>query len=394
MGKLRIAITGATGLLGRNLLFEFIKQNLHQLDEIDVFILGRRSEGKGLKDRIEEIIREDGCLYCGTDRAGDILARIQTMEMDLIQEKLRLSREDYARLKSFKIDFFFHVAALTDFRSSPAVVEALYSTNVYGTKQIIGLVSTLKVGEFCYVGSAYSCGKVSGKIGPDYVKLDQEFRNPYEKTKLEAELLVREFSRSSGVKCRFFRPSTIGGRLMEAPLGAVCKFDVFYSCAAWFVRMKMKMFQQGENIYDTPLSLDIRVCCNLTSGLNIVPVDYAAKAMYQVCMQDGSVNDVHLVNVKETPHTLYIPLMMKMLNVTGVKTVDFVPDDKNKVESFYYKTIGNVFTPYMNDGRVSFDTKNLTSILSNAGLACPKVDEANFEVLLNYAKKFNFGINK
>ena len=103
-------------------------------------------------------------------------------------------------LKSKAIDLFFHIAALTDFRDTPGVVKALKQTNVYGTQQILELVETLKVREFCYVGSAYSCGTKSGNIKPDYVNGKMVFRNPYEASKLEAENLVRKFSvrRSQG----------------------------------------------------------------------------------------------------------------------------------------------------------------------------------------------------
>ena len=33
---MRIVITGATGLLGRNLLFEIIKQDLNNLDDLEI----------------------------------------------------------------------------------------------------------------------------------------------------------------------------------------------------------------------------------------------------------------------------------------------------------------------------------------------------------------------
>ncbi|MBF0533195.1 MAG: SDR family oxidoreductase, partial [Candidatus Omnitrophica bacterium] len=211
MKKLRIAITGATGLLGRNLLFEILKQQRNNLGSLEIFVLGRRSPGKSLRERIDEIINDDGRGYCGFTDSRESLESVRAMEMDLVEDKLRLSQEDYKELKSSLIDFFFHIAALTDFRSSEAVTEALYKTNVYGTKQILQLASNLNVKEFSYVGSAYSCGKASGDILPNQIDLRRQFRNPYEKTKAEAELLVREFSKTTNTKCRYFRPSTICG---------------------------------------------------------------------------------------------------------------------------------------------------------------------------------------
>ena len=45
---MRIALTGVTGLLGRNLLFEFIRQHEHDLDNLEIFILGRNGREKSL----------------------------------------------------------------------------------------------------------------------------------------------------------------------------------------------------------------------------------------------------------------------------------------------------------------------------------------------------------
>jgi nucleoside-diphosphate-sugar epimerase len=47
---MRVALTGATGFLGRNLLFEIVKRNLQALDRLQVVVLGRfppATEGTG-----------------------------------------------------------------------------------------------------------------------------------------------------------------------------------------------------------------------------------------------------------------------------------------------------------------------------------------------------------
>jgi len=394
MSKLRIAITGATGLLGRNLLFEIIKQNLENLDSLELYVLGRRSGGTSIQQRIADIVRKDGLLYIGLDRADEILRCIHPMEMDLNKEKLRLSDDNYKKLKTNPIDFFFHIAALTDFRKTPLVAKSLYNTNVYGTKKIIELVSTLKVDELCYVGSAYSCGKISGDIKPDYIKINQEFRNPYEKTKLEAEMLVREFAKKTGCRCRIFRPSPIAGRLIESPLGAICKFDVFYSWASGFLKIKLKQLKTWKDKYRDNVSLDVRICYNEESGLNIVPADYGAKVIYQVCMAEDKNESYHIVNNQETPHKQYIPMMLKLLNVKGTSVVNRIPDKKNKLEALYYKTIGGVFTPYINSKPMLFDSSNINSLLKRKKLLCPAVDSDNFLFLMRYAIKHDFQINK
>jgi len=395
---MRVAITGATGLLGRNLLFEIIKQNLDNLDSLKIFILGRNKFGVNIRQRVRQILLDDGFSYLSLsgERAEEVNTRLEDVitciEADLDEHKMDIRPGDLGQLKAAPIDLFFHVAALTDFRNAPNVIDALKRTNFHGTQQVLELASSLEVGEFCYVGTAYSCGETSGDIAPDLIDQSKKFRNPYEKTKLEAELLVRDLFRKTGKRCRYFRPSTICGRLIEPPLGAINKFDVFYSWAAFFLHMKLKRLGTWKDKYTDPVDLDLRICYSPDSGLNIVPADYAAKVMYQVCVQGDPGESYHLVNEQETPHSVYIPNMLKTLNIRGTKKTDRVPEEMNGLERFYYKTVGRVFTPYITSGPMLFSTKNLRKVLDRAGLSCPAVEDERFSLLMERAKERDFGV--
>ena len=399
MSKLRIAITGATGLLGRNLLFEFLKQHFNDLDALEIFILGRDKSNVNIEQRIKQIILSDGVDYLAlnskdqTERLKEYCdAGIRYIDIDLDEDRLNIGSEDLKKLQSVSIDFFFHIAALTDFRDTPGATEALKKTNLHGTQQVLELISTLKIGEFCYTGTAYSCGMAAGNIEPDYINFNQKFRNPYESIKLEAEIEVRKFAKKTGLRCRYFRPSTICGRLIEPPLGAICKFDVFYGWAVFFFQIKLKQLKSLDNRYNEPLKLDIRICHGLKSGLNIVPADYAAKVMYQVCIQNVLGDSYHLVNNQETSYGLCITIMLDKLNIVGPRQADVIPGDMNKLERLYYKTVGKVLTPYATSEPMLFDTKNLDKILKKVKLRCPPVDEKNFLILINYAKQHDFRI--
>jgi len=395
---LRIAITGATGLLGRNLLFEIIKQNLRNLDELELFILGRNARDMNIAGRVRQIAMDDGLSYLSLDKKkAESIERfvkdgIKCIYMNLTEDKLGIDSENLRSLAADKIDIFFHLAALTDLRHTPQIIKALDRTNIYGTKQILQLASSLKIGEFCYMGTAYSCGNMRGKIKPESIDPEQKFRNPYEATKMEAEFLVKKFSKKTKTRCRYFRPSVTCGRLIEAPLGHVSKFDVFYGWAGFFLQLKMKKLQAAKDKYATPVELDMRIHYNLKSGLNIVPADYAAKVVYQVCAQEDPGESYHLVNNRETPHSVYIPLMLETVNIRGVRQADKMPDNINRLEQLYYKTAGSVFTPYITGEPMLFETGNLTSVLDNAGMSCPAVDERSFPVLMEYARKYDFGL--
>ncbi|MGB2631182.1 MAG: SDR family oxidoreductase [Candidatus Omnitrophota bacterium] len=397
---MRIVITGATGLIGQNLLFEIIKQNLRNLHNVQIIVLGRDKDGNNIHKRIKEMVLNEGIPYVTRDKSdiGAIREYCQSsiisIYADLSKKKLGLKDKEYRELKKTPIDFFFHLAAVTDLRDMPRIEHTLVKVNVGGTKQILELISSLKVREFCYTGTAYSCGDIAGSIKPDYINRSNKFRNPYEKTKLDAELLVRDFARKTKTRCRYFRPSVTCGRLIEQPLGAVNKFDVFYGWAAFFFQVKIKELANGKDIYDKPLKLDMRIRYNLKSGLNIVPADFVAKTMYQICVQNDSDESYYLVNNQETPHGVYIPLMLQSFNIAGPRQVDVIPDDMNHLERLYYKTVGKVFTPYITSDPILFDTSNLSDVLHRANLKCPVVDEKNFLLLMDYAKKHDFGIDK
>jgi len=395
--NMRIAITGATGLLGSNFLLEVIKRNINSLQNLKLVIFGKSKNNISLEKRIRNIIfDEEGKSYLDIYNIDSLntffLKNIIFIDLDLDDENSCLDRTVYKSLNEDPIDFFFHIASRTDFRSSPEVRVAVNRTNTDGTRKILNLVSQIKVLEFIYIGSAYACGRDSGIIAPDYINLNSEFRNPYELSKLQAEILVRDFSKRCGVRCRFFRPATICGRLIEKPLGATNKFDVFYSWLAWFLRMKIKHKSEKHLIYENKVRLDLRVAFNNQSGLNIVPADFIAKVIYEVCMQGDKGESYYLVNRSETPHRDYITWMLNYINIDGVSFVGEIPNAKNKIENFYYKTVGLIFTPYIDSNPMLFDTSNLDSVLRKAKLHCPPINESNFKFLLDYARRYDFGL--
>lgn len=395
----RYILTGGTGLLGRNLLFEILKQNIDNLENTTIFFLGRESEFFPLRQRVKEIIRNDGIYYLGVKPDNlqlfeKILNSIKPIGFDLTQNNLGLSKEGINQLKSAKNDFFFHVAALTNFMNTQSVKEKLEEINVVGTMRIVNLLDHISVDEAIFVSSAYVAGTTKGKVSPDHVDLKAKFRNPYEESKLKAEVLFRAFAESRGMKHRIFRPTTISGRLCEERIGSTPKFDVFYGWAAFFLRIKQKQLGTLENIYETPLKMPIRIQVNKNSGLNIIPVDYAAKIIYEATIFGHKDKNFHLAHPEDIPHEEYIKHIFESLNINGYEFVEDEPKDKNELEKFYYKTVGKIFTPYIVGDSLTFDVENLIDIHKKIKYHNLKIDRKKFLSLLDYAKKRHFHIDK
>ncbi len=395
---MRIVMTGATGNLGRAVLFELIQQHRHDLAGLDVTVLGRGEDSLPLQQRLTAMLHGPAFPALGLDLARrpevDAWAatHLHAVDADLGGEGDLIGADDLRALQGRPVDYFFHIASLTDFRDSEPVVAALERVNVRGTVRTLALAEQLDLREYIYTGSAYACGMASGVIAPDFVDLSQRFRNPYERSKLLAEVEVRAWAARTGRRFRCFRPSSIAGQLLEQPLGYMPKFDVFYAWAAMLLRMKAQLLPAGADLYQ-PAALPLRIRYSLDSGLDIVPVDYAAKAMVAVCRQDDSGESYHLTNPHgETPHEDYIGWMLQTAGIDGVRRVEGDPAGPNELEALYYRTVGKIYTPYILMPPMRFDTGSLALAVARAGLHCPVIDAEQFGILMAYAREQHFGL--
>src|SRR5688572_14179336 len=115
---MRIALTGATGFLGRNLLFEVLKRHLGAVDRLEVLVLCRSQGETPIEQRIRDIVLRDGLDYLGLTRDGSpdviegILRAITPVPLDL--EGGAVTDAARAQLTRAPIDLAIHCAALTD----------------------------------------------------------------------------------------------------------------------------------------------------------------------------------------------------------------------------------------------------------------------------------------
>jgi len=394
---MNIILTGVTGFVGRHLLFEIIKNQLDRLESLQIVILGRSQKNNSLKNRLLDIFEKEGFAYINTDNKAPIRLFLEQnvyfLEADLRKEDV-IDEDNLLKIREIDFTYFFHIAALADLRKTQKVAQDLHEQNVLGTKNILHLVKKLRVQAFNYVGTAYVSGTTTGKIQPDYRNLDQEFRNPYEKSKLEAELLVRNFAKETAIRCRYFRPSIICGRLMERPYGHTHKFDVFYELFSMMFYEKVKQFGSVSDAKQKALEIELRAIYNPTHSINIVPVDYVVKLMYQICEQNLEGDSFYLVNEENTVFGEFLEGALQALKITGVQEVRQTPEKLNNLEMMYYGRAGGLFVSYMTDHPTFFDTSNIRSFAQKNGLVCPKVGKKEAYWLIFYAMKFSFGINE
>ena len=389
------ALTGATGLVGSHLVFEIIKQNLDRLGQIRILVMGRPKAGKSLHERMVDLFKQSGYSYLGpADYDPKELAdffKHGLVCLDLaLDQPAGISPTALQTLRRYPVDYLFHLAALPDLRDRPETEAKVMEVNHTGTRRLLELVRSCEVKEFDYIGTAFVCGKLGGRITPDFLNPDAQFNNPYEESKLLAELAVREFAANSDVRCRLFRPSIVCGRLIEAPLGYVSKFDVFYQLFGFFHLLQNLL--EGSNPKNGVTDLQLRTVFAPDSSANFVPVDYLVKLLYQVCHQNAPGDSFHLVNEKNSRYRDFLSAAADEMGITGIREVDEVPFDQTFSEQLFYSRIGGLFEAYLNAPPKLFDTSNEQLVIQKAGLHCPEMDATAIRRLIRYAVGENFGM--
>ena len=122
----------------------------------------------------------------------------------------------------------FHNAASLVFRGDDPDGEP-YLSNVEGTRRILELCRCTGIRQYHHVSTAYVCGLRNGRILESDVDVGQTAGNVYEKTKLQAEMLVRSAASAHGGWLdppTIYRPSIIVG---DSQTGYTTTYHGFYA---------------------------------------------------------------------------------------------------------------------------------------------------------------------
>lgn len=124
---------------------------------------------------------------------------------------------------------------------------------------------------------------------------------------------------------------------------------------------------------------------NKQSGINIVSVDYVAKAI--MAALTSPVKQLNIVSSKCVPGYEVVKTILDKTGIDNWEAVRYLPDNQNSLEKLYYKTVGEQFNPYWDTSAHEFDTSELRNLL-------PTVEEPDvkhhFESLFDYALQNKF----
>ncbi|MDO4582489.1 MAG: SDR family oxidoreductase [Planctomycetia bacterium] len=253
-----LALTGATGLLGSYLLKELLQR------DIPVLALVRASRRESPRQRMEGILRRF------ENRLGRPLPRPVVMEMDLHKPFSGLEESQRQWIRQH-VDTVLHNAASLVFRRDEQ--NEPYRSNVEGTRHVLDWCREAGIRRFFYVSTAYVCGLREGKIAETELDEGQTWGNDYEKSKVEAEKLVRQASFEEGLTV--FRPAIIVGDRWD---GYTPTFHGFYTP----LKILLPFLEPGKIDLLQGRMLASLLGFNPEDGKNFVPVDWVAKVMVQV----------------------------------------------------------------------------------------------------------------
>lgn len=261
-GEGTILLTGSTGFVGQELLARILDQS-----DRHVHALVRAGDRAEAQRRIDDVVGQ----LADPDR---LEGRVTAVPADLTAPGLGLDEETQAELAAL-VTTVIHCAASVSF-SMPLDQSRLI--NVDGTKRILELArrchaAGARLDRMVYVSTAYVAGRHRGSFSAEDLQRGQRFRNAYEQSKHEAELLVHAAGEELPVQ--IFRPSIVVG---DRQTGWTTSFNVLYQ--------PMRAFSRG--LYSVlPGRLDAPV--------DVVSVDYVADAIWALCREPFESPETHLL---------------------------------------------------------------------------------------------------
>ncbi len=293
---------------------------------------------------------------------GRLLPRPVVLEGDLSQFDLNL---DAASVKwiSQHCQSVIHNAASLTFCAGSSNGEPM-QTNVEGTRRILELCRFTGIRQFHHVSTAYVCGLRQGRVLESELNVGQMLGNDYEKSKVEAEKMVRGADFLDPPT--FYRPSIIVG---DSQTNYTSTFHSFYAILKLAHTLVSKVFLGSTSASALLAMLDL----NGNERKNFVPVDWVSAAISEIFgCPDRHGKTYHLTS-KEPTRLADMAEAVQEAVETYSQPAD--PNDGPVCDgSWFERTFREqmkIYGSYWRDDP-DFDTENTEAAVPH--LPCPRVD--------------------
>lgn len=345
----KIFFTGFPGFIGKRL----VRKMMLKLDCECEFVLLVLDEfvPQAMREveRIKRELKKD-------DRSGSCKEhRMEVVAGDITASYLGLGEDRYKELVE-KITDVFHLAAIYDL----AVPESrARKVNVEGTGNIVEFCKQCKnLKKFVYFSTCYVAGKRTGIVYEDELEMGQSFKNHYEATKYEAEVIVRR--NMDEIPTIIVRPSIVVG---DSKTGETDKFDGPYFGIILVDRLKLFRFPLpylGKSL----------------ARVNLVPVDFVEDAAVAIWLKEATEGKTYALADPEpvTARKLYSEII-RLLGARG--PAGRIPPALVDIPLRSYpvrKLLGipRQVLDYFNHD-VHFDSRNTQEALKGSSIKCPNL---------------------
>jgi thioester reductase-like protein len=352
----RILLTGITGSLGSWIAGEMLKRGLR------ILALVRDKTASAAEARVKSVLDIVG--------AGDLQRNVDIVRGDICENRLGIDDRNGV---FDGICAVFHCAASTEFPDSNA--ELSQRVNVEGTANVLELAGSLRI-PVCHISTAYIAGRRRGVVTEEETDVGQSFNNVYERTKCQAEVLVHRWALEMDLPAMVFRPSIVIG---DSKNGRIARFNGMYNLLRFFDAA-------APAIRNEP----IRVVAKPQATKNFIPVDYLAKAVWQI-VDHGVAGTYHLTNPQPLTLAPLRDIYSSLFDINGklVDEDDFRQKRATRSE-LLFKRANALYQPYLAEEPV-FDRTNTDAVLDRTGVTAPIIDSAYFARLLEYARSVQWG---
>jgi thioester reductase-like protein len=360
-----ILLTGGTGFLGSEILRRILEGHAASR----AVLLVRSSPKESATERVAKLLTR----MFGADGAARHRARVEVVEGDISQPGLGM---DAARTVALapRVDHVIHCAATVRF---DLPLDLARRDNTEGTRNVLTFAErTSKLVRFDYVGTAYVAGGREGLVREDELDMGQHFSNSYERTKMEAETLVRAFGTRHPTSIH--RPSIVVG---DSKTGETTSFEGMY---------------QTVGLFKAAYSKGVRVAlpADPNTQIDIVPIDYVVDALFALMQSPGSIGRCHHLtsgpgNTCRLDELIRIACELIEVKQPGYMSLDTYFDYVRPVllaviwgKKRKLMKKGEFYMPY-GSSKFEFDKTNTDAALSGTGVTTPHPRDY-FRKLLTY----------
>jgi len=311
-------------------------------------------ELRGRPDRLVLLVQPANAAAARADLAARGAEHADVVEGDVERMHLGLSGAEFKALARDVTDVW-HLAARTYLGAERPEFRRV---NVEGTRNVLDLaLAAGRLRRLNHFSTAYVSGARVGVILEEELAMGQRFRNPYEETKYQAELLVRRAQ--ADLPATVYRPGIVVG---DSRTGEIDRFEGPYALAILLVA--------------SPVTVPLPLPGDAVAPLNVVPVDFVIDAALSISANPaGAGRTVHLVD----PAPLSARRVYEMIAERAGKRLPPISLPARVVQGLLQLPVLERLTrahrpaiEYVNSLAI-YNCRNLLELLEGTGIRCPPI---------------------